>query len=115
MCIFEYSAFLISFARSIDDQLILRNETSVFILQSNRSTRKMSNRKRRVKKVTSGIDRVINALHELLSSRNINILQLNDVNYGLLAKKFGIPQKEIKRVIFRMQPTVKLQKKCVSS
>lgn len=117
MCMFEYSTVRILFARTIDGQVILRNETSVFNLQTIQSARKMSARNRGVKKPTSEIDTsttILRALNQLLSSHNINILQINDVHYGLLAREVGITKKEIKRVINGMQPTIKLPKKCVT-
>lgn len=87
--------------------MLLRNEksVSVFILQAIQPTRKMSIRKRSV----ANKIKILRALYQILARTNINVLQIKDVHYKILAKQLKIPQKTVKNVITEWHPTVKLQ------
>lgn len=86
-----------SFARSIVDEVILRNGTSVFNQQAVRSTREMKSRKRHDK------IRILRAFHQLLANSNVNVRQINVEHYKILAKQLKIPHKKIEDVINEMQ------------
>lgn len=100
---YKYSAVRITFNHRTDQE-ILQNDSLVFILQAIRPTREMGARKKQINKI-----KVIRALHQLFARNQINILQITEDHYKVLAKELRITHKGVKNVINKLQPIVRLQ------